>query len=151
MRSYNYYMKIKIKKLRKGAVLPVYQTKHSAGMDLHAAIDEPITIAPSETYAVPTGISVAIPPGYEMQIRGRSGLALKYGIGPANGVGTIDADYRGEVCAILVNNGKSAFVINPGDRIAQAVITKYETANWEEVEVLDKTQRGANGFGSTGR
>ena len=144
-------MKIKIKKLRTGAILPNYQTKHSAGMDLHACVEKPITIKPSETYAVPTGISVAIPEGYEMQIRGRSGLALKFGIGPANGVGTIDADFRGEVCAILVNNGKDDYVINPGDRIAQAIITKYEKAEWNEVDKLNETVRGSSGFGSTGK
>lgn len=144
-------MIIKVKKLRENVILPRYQTDHSAGMDLHAAIDRPITIKPSETFAVPTGISVAIPQGYEMQIRGRSGLALNFGVCPANGIGTIDADYRGEVCAILINNGKVDFVINPGDRIAQAVIAKYERTQWEETKKLGKTDRGAGGFGSTGK
>ena len=103
-------MKIKIKKLRDNATVPEYQTEHSAGMDLHAAIDEPIILRQGDIYAVPIGIAVGIPVGYEMQVRGRSGLALKHGVAPAAGVGTIDADFRGEIHAILINNGKSDFV-----------------------------------------
>jgi dUTP pyrophosphatase len=144
-------MKIEVKKLRPDAVLPKYQTEHSAGMDLCACIDEPIILKPNERYAVPTGISVSIPTGYEMQIRGRSGLALKYGVSVANGVGTIDADYRGEIHAILINRGEDDFVINSEDRIAQAIITKYEKVEWREVKELDETARGAGGFGSTGK
>jgi dUTP pyrophosphatase len=144
-------MKVKIVKLKPEAKIPKYQTKHSAGMDLHACIDKPINLKPHEVYAVPTGISIALPAGYEMQIRGRSGLALKHAVSPANGIGTIDADYRGEICAVLVNNGKQDFVINPGDRIAQAVIAKYEVTDWQEVEKLDETERGSDGFGSTGK
>jgi dUTP pyrophosphatase len=144
-------MKIEVKKLRPNAILPQYQTEHSAGMDLHACIDKPIVIKPGERLAVPTGISVAISPGYEMQIRGRSGLGLKYGVGLANGVGTIDADYRGEIHAILMNRGNEDFEINDGDRIAQAIITKYEKVQWQEVKELDKTARGTGGFGSTGK
>jgi dUTP pyrophosphatase len=144
-------MKIKIKKLREDAILPQYQTEHSAGMDLHAAVTKPIIIKANETFAVPTGISVAVPEGYEMQIRGRSGLALKFGVGLANGVGTIDADYRGEIHAILINRGTEDFVINSGDRVAQAIISKYEKAEWAEVEELDETGRGTGGFGSTGK
>ncbi|MCK9641709.1 MAG: dUTP diphosphatase [Prolixibacteraceae bacterium] len=144
-------MKIKIIKLRPNAILPKYQTKHSAGMDLHAAIDEPIVLKQRDIYAVPVGIAVGIPEGYEMQVRGRSGLALKHGVAPAAGVGTIDADFRGEIHAILINNGKSDFVINPGDRIAQAIIAKYEKAVWQEVKELNDTERGVKGFGSTGK
>jgi len=146
-----YGMKIKIIKLRPNAILPKYQTKHSAGMDLHAAIDEPIVLKQRDIYAVPVGIAVGIPEGYEMQVRGRSGLALKHGVAPAAGVGTIDADFRGEIHAILINNGKSDFVINPGDRIAQAIIAKYEKAVWQEVKELNDTERGVKGFGSTGK
>jgi dUTP pyrophosphatase len=144
-------MKMEVKKVRAGAILPQYQTEHSAGMDLHACIEEPITLKPSERFAVPTGIAVSIPAGYEMQIRGRSGLAFKYGIGLVNGVGTIDADYRGEIHAILINKGQDDFVINPGDRIAQAVIAKYEKIGWQEVNELGETARGSGGFGSTGK
>jgi dUTP pyrophosphatase len=144
-------MKIKIKKVRKDAIIPKYQTKHSAGMDLCASIDEPIVIKPKERFIVPTGISIALPFGHEAQIRGRSGLAAKYGISIVNGVGTIDADYRGEIHAIIINHGSKDLVINPGDRIAQMVIKKYEQIDWQEVEVLDKTERGAGGLGSTGK
>lgn len=143
-------MKIKIKKLRDNAVLPKYQTEHSAGMDLHACIDKAIRMKPGDIFSIPTGIAVAVPEGYEMQIRGRSGLALKYGIGLANGVGTIDADYRGEVCAIMVNNGKKDFIVKPKDRIAQAIIGKYEKVEWSLVNELSATKRGSKGFGSTG-
>jgi dUTP pyrophosphatase len=144
-------MKIKLKKLRKDAIVPQYQTKHSAGMDLHAAIDKPIVLKPKEIYAVPIGIAVEIPEGYEMQIRGRSGLALRHGIAPAAGVGTIDADFRGEIHAIIINNGVADFVINPGDRIAQAIVAKYERVDWGEAKKLNKTDRGSKGFGSTGK
>ncbi|HOR23080.1 dUTP diphosphatase [Candidatus Saccharibacteria bacterium] len=143
-------MKIKIKKLRDNAVLPKYQTEHSAGMDLHACVDKVIRMKPGDIFSIPTGIAVAVPEGYEMQIRGRSGLALKYGIGLANGVGTIDADYRGEVCVILVNNGKKDFIVKPKDRIAQAIIGKYEKVEWSLVIELSATKRGSKGFGSTG-
>jgi dUTP pyrophosphatase len=144
-------MKIEVKKLRPNAVLPQYQTKHSAGMDLHACVEEPMILKPNERFAVPTGISVSIPTGYEMQIRGRSSLALKNGVSVANGVGTIDADYRGEIHAILINKGENDFVINPGDRVAQAIISKYEKVQWQEVKELDETTRGTGGFGSTGK
>jgi len=143
-------MEIKIKKLRDNAILPKHQTEHSAGMDLHACIDKEIRIKPGDIFSIPTGIAVGVPEGYEMQIRGRSGLALKYGIGLANGVGTIDADYRGEVCAIMVNNGKKDFIVKPGDRIAQAIISKYEKVKWSLVKELSETERGSKGFGSTG-
>lgn len=143
-------MKISITKLRHSSQLPEYQTEHSAGMDLHADIDQPVTLKPGERYAVPTGIAIALPTGYEAQIRGRSGLAAKFGIALTNGIGTIDADYRGEIHALIINHGQDDFVVEPGMRIAQMVIAKYETAVWDEVENLDETSRGAGGFGSTG-
>jgi dUTP pyrophosphatase len=144
-------MKVKIQKLRPDAVVPQYQTEHSAGMDVCAAIDEPIVLKHLERVIVPCGFALAIPPGYEVQVRARSGLAAKQGIGLVNGVGTIDADYRGELGVILINYGKDDFVINNGDRIAQIVVTKYEHAIWDEVETLDDTVRGIGGFGSTGK
>lgn len=143
-------MNILIKKLRDNAKLPEYQTEHSAGLDLAACIDEPMTIKPHERALIPTGIAIALPPGYEAQVRGRSGLALKHGIMPANGVGTIDADYRGEVGAILLNTSNTDFVVEPGMRVAQLVIAKYERIVWRETDVLDETQRGEGGFSSTG-
>lgn len=144
-------MKVKIQKLRPDAVVPQYQTEYSAGMDVCAAIDEPIVLKHLERVIVPCGFALAIPPGYEVQVRARSGLAAKQGIGLVNGVGTIDADYRGELGVILINYGKDDFVINNGDRIAQIVVTKYEHAIWDEVETLDDTVRGIGGFGSTGK
>jgi len=145
-----YSMNIPITKLRSSAILPEYQTEHAAGMDLHASIDEPITLKPSERFAVPTGIAIALPVGYEAQIRGRSGLAAKNGVSLANGVGTIDADYRGEIHALIMNRGNDDFIVEPGMRIAQMVIAKYERAQWEQADELDATNRGAGGFGSTG-
>ncbi len=130
--------------------LPQYQTEHAAGMDLLAAIDEPVVLKPNERAVIPTGLYVELPPGHEMQIRGRSGLALKHGITLANGVGTIDADYRGEVGVILINRGDQPFTINRGDRIAQAVVSKYEAVQWSPVDEISETGRGAGGFGSTG-
>lgn len=143
-------MKISIKKLRDSAILPSYESAHAAGMDLSACIDEPMTIAPGERKLVPTGIAVAVPVGYEAQMRGRSGMAIKHGIMPANGVGTIDADYRGEIHAILLNNSQEPFTVEPGMRVAQMVVAKHETVEWQQVDELDETDRGANGFGSTG-
>ena len=142
---------VKIKWLAQDLGLPVYQTKHSAGMDLCAAITEPIILKPMERKLVGCGFSMSIPEGYEVQIRARSGLALKNGITMANGVGTIDADYRGEIGVILINLGHEDFVINSGDRIAQMVIAKYERANWQIVDELDNTDRGSGGFGHTGK
>lgn len=143
-------VKIAIKRLSEHALLPQYQTKHAAGMDLVACIDEPVTIRPHGRTIVPTGIAIALPPGYEAHIRGRSGLAAQYGIMPANGVGTIDADYRGEVGVILLNTSNEAFVVEPGMRVAQMVITRYEAIDWDEVDELDDTERGVGGYGSTG-
>ena len=130
--------------------LPKYQTELSAGMDLYANIDEPITLKPLERTLVKTGLFISLPKGYEAQVRPRSGLAFKNGITVLNTPGTIDADYRGEIGVILVNLSSQDFTINDGDRIAQLVIAKYETAIWEEVENLDETERGEGGFGSSG-
>ena len=130
--------------------LPKYQTELSAGMDLYANIDEPITLKPLERTLVKTGLLISLPKGYEAQVRPRSGLAFKNGITVLNTPGTIDADYRGEIGVILVNLSSQDFTINDGDRIAQMVIAKHETAIWEEVENLDETNRGEGGFGSSG-
>ena len=142
-------MKIKIVNKSKHP-LPTYETSNSAGMDLRANLDEPIVLKPLERTLVKTGLFIAIPAGYEGQVRPRSGLALKKGITCLNSPGTIDADYRGEVGVILVNLSNEPFVINDGERIAQLVIARYESAEWEPVELLDQTERGAGGFGSTG-
>lgn len=130
--------------------LPKYQTELSAGMDLYANIDEPITLKSLERTLVKTGLFLSLPKGYEAQVRPRSGLAFKNGITVLNTPGTIDADYRGEIGVILVNLSADDFTINDGDRIAQLVIAKYETAIWKEVENLDETERGEGGFGSSG-
>ena len=130
--------------------LPKYQTELSAGMDLYANIDEPITLKPLERTLVKTGLFISLPKGYEAQVRPRSGLAFKNGITVLNTPGTIDADYRGEIGVILVNLSSQDFTINDGDRIAQMVIAKHETTIWEEVENLDETNRGEGGFGSSG-
>ncbi len=131
--------------------LPAYATEHSAGMDLRAAITEAITLKPGERRLIPTGISIALPPGYEAQVRPRSGLALKFGIGMVNSPGTIDADYRGEVGVLLINHGQDDFLISRGDRIAQLVIASYTRAIWVQRESLDETARGSGGFGHTGK
>ena len=130
--------------------LPSYATVDSAGMDLKADIDEPIVLHPLERQIIPTGISIALPEGHEAQIRPRSGLACKFGITVANAPGTIDADYRGEVKVCLINLSNDNFVVNPGERIAQMVVARYERVEWEEVAELGDTVRGAGGFGSTG-
>lgn len=141
-------MKIKIINRSKHA-LPKYQTALSAGMDLYANIEESVTLKPLERKLISTGLLIELPQGFEAQIRPRSGLAIKNGITVLNSPGTIDADYRGEIGVILVNLSAEAFTINNGDRIAQMIIAKHETAVWEEVTELDKTDRGAGGFGST--
>ncbi len=130
--------------------LPSYQTIGSAGMDLLAAVENEIMIAPNEIALVPTGLAIALPNGFEAQIRPRSGLAAKYGITIPNAPGTIDSDYRGEIKVILQNFGKENFVIHRGDRIAQMIIAKYEHIEWSEVPSLEETSRGAGGFGHTG-
>jgi len=131
--------------------LPRYETSQSAGMDLRANLDEPITLHPMERRLIPTGLRMALPAGYEAQVRPRSGLALKHGITVLNTPGTIDADYRGEVCVILINFGQEPFVINDGERIAQMVIARHEQPELVAVEVLDETERGEGGFGHTGK
>ncbi|HEX7759219.1 MAG TPA: dUTP diphosphatase [Caulobacteraceae bacterium] len=135
-----------------GIPLPAYETADAAGMDLRAAVpeDEPFVLRPGDRFAMPTGLTMAIPRGYEGQVRPRSGLAFKSGITCLNSPGTIDADYRGEVKVILINHGAEDVTIRRGDRIAQLLITPVEQAVWEEVESLDETVRGAGGFGSTG-
>ena len=136
-----------------GLALPAYETSGSAGMDLRAALPEaePVILAPGERKLIPTGLKIALEPGYEAQVRPRSGLALKHGVTCLNSPGTIDSDYRGEVGVILINHGQIAFEIKRGERIAQMVIAPYAQAVMAEVEALDETARGAGGFGSTGR
>lgn len=130
--------------------LPAYETLHAAGMDLRADLDAIITLKPMERKLVPTGLYMELPEGFEAQIRPRSGLAFKHGIGIVNSPGTIDADYRGEIKVLLVNLSDQPFEINTGDRIAQMVIARHEKANWVEVEKLNETLRGAGGYGHTG-
>ena len=131
--------------------LPSYATSGSAGMDLLASIESPVTIMPSEIKLIPTGIAIALPCDFEAQIRPRSGLALKHGITVLNSPGTIDSDYRGEIKVILINHSKELYTVNPQDRIAQMVIAKYETIDWNMVTNLDSTERQEGGFGSTGK
>lgn len=130
--------------------LPSYATALSAGMDLRANIETPITLNPLERQLVPTGIYIALPPGYEAQVRPRSGLATKHGITVINSPGTVDADYRGEIRVSLVNLSKEPFTIEDGERIAQMVVARHETVEWNTVDTLDETERGAGGWGSTG-
>lgn len=131
-------------------VLPEYQTSGAAGMDIRAFVPSDIKIKPGEVKLVPTGLYLEIPKGYEIQVRARSGLALKNSIGVANGIGTIDSDYRGELCVILVNFGQNEFVVKNGDRIAQMVLNKYEPIEFVVDEELSSTERGEGGFGSSG-
>lgn len=142
-------MDIAIKKLKESAVLPAYQTAQAAGMDLHACLDEPLTLKPMERCMIPTGIAIALPSGFEAQIRARSGMSIKHGVTMVNGIGTIDADYRGEIGVLVINLGAEDFVVEPNMRIAQMVIARYETISWQETETLDETDRGEGGFGST--
>jgi len=130
--------------------LPAYETMHAAGMDLRADLDAAITLKPLERKLVPTGLHIELPEGFEAQIRPRSGLAFKHGIGIVNSPGTIDADYRGEIKVLLVNLSTEVFEINTGDRIAQMIVAKHEKVDWEEVEVLNETSRGVGGYGHTG-
>lgn len=131
--------------------LPQYATIQSAGVDLRANLDEPVVLAPMQRALIPTGLFISLPAGYEAQVRPRSGLAIKKGITVLNSPGTIDADYRGEICIILINLSKEEFVVNDGERVAQMVIARHEQAEWVEVETLDETDRGAGGFGHTGK
>lgn len=142
--------KIKLKLLREEAIPPVRQTEGSAGMDLHACLDEPVSMEPGEVAVIPTGIAIELPEGFEAQVRARSGLAAKHAVGLANGIGTIDWDYRGEINVILINWGKAGFTVQPGMRIAQLVMCRYESTEWEVVEKLNDTERGDKRFGSTG-
>lgn len=142
---------VKIKVINKGhQTLPRYATAQSAGMDLRANLEESIVLKPLERCLVPTGLYIALPEGYEAQVRPRSGLALKKGITVLNAPGTVDADYRGEVGVLLVNLSQEDFVVNDGERVAQMVIARHETADFIEVEELDETERGAGGYGHTG-
>lgn len=143
-------MQVKIKKLKDGAIIPEYKTSGAACMDLHASVDASVTLQPGEYKVIPTGIAVEVPDSYELQVRARSGWAAKHGIGVVNGIGTIDADYRGEVGVILINWGKEPFVINPGESIAQATIKKFEPVEWVLSNELSETVRGEGKFGSTG-
>jgi len=131
--------------------LPKYETEGSAGMDLRAELQEPVTLRPLERALVPTGLFIELPGGYEAQIRPRSGLAAKRGLTMLNAPGTIDSDYRGEIKCIVVNLSNEPQTIEPGERIAQMVIARYERVSWQEVDSLEETQRGAGGFGSTGK
>lgn len=135
---------------RSGNELPVYETPGSAGMDVRACLEEPVTLGPLERALIPTGLRVQLPEGYEMQIRPRSGLALKHGISLANTPGTVDADFRGEIGVILINLSNEPFTVNDGDRICQMVIAQYTRVEWEAVEEIDRTVRGDGGFGHTG-
>lgn len=142
---------IQVKVINKGKQpLPAYATEQSAGMDLRADIEQPVTLKPLERKLIPTGLHIALSQGYEAQVRPRSGLALKHGITVLNTPGTIDADYRGEIGVVLVNLSNEDFVVNPGERVAQMVIAKYEQAVLQTVDTLDETERGEGGYGHTG-
>ena len=142
-------MTVKFRRIDPSAELPTYAHPGDAGMDIRSI--EELTIEPGARALVHTGLVMVLPPGYEAQVRPRSGLAAKHGISVLNAPGTIDADYRGEVKVILVNLSNEPFVINPGERIAQMVVARYEKVEWDQVEVLDETERGEGGFGSTGK
>jgi dUTP pyrophosphatase len=143
--------RVLIKKLRPDAIVPRYMTEHAAGLDLSAALDAPITLAPGERAAISTGLAFALPPGYEGQLRPRSGLAREHGVTLVNSPGTLDADYRGPLVVLVINHGAAAVAIAPGQRIAQLVVAPIEQAELVEVDELSATERGAGGFGSTGR
>lgn len=146
-------VKVKIKR-RPGTEdlpLPAYMTAGAAGMDLYAAVEEEVVLHPGERRLIPTGLYISLPPGYEAQIRPRSGLALRHGISMVNTPGTIDSDYRGEIGVILINHGREPFVVRRGDRIAQMVVSRVERVEWEEVDALDESERGSGGFGHTGK
>lgn len=145
-----HHVKVKYKKIRDLAVVPSYQSKHAAGMDLYSANDDPITIGSGEIAMIPLGFAMALPDNYEAQVRPRSGLGSKFGVTLPNSPGTIDADYRGEVSVPLINHGREPFVIEPNMRIAQMIIAPVVQASFEVVEELDETSRGSGGFGSTG-
>lgn len=141
---------MKIKVISLSGILPQYETEGSAGMDIKAYLEEPVTLKPGKRALIPTGLFMEIPEGFEVQIRARSGLAVKHGIGLTNGIGTIDSDYRGEIKVSLINWGEEDFTINNGERIAQMVVSRYEKAKLEKAEVISETTRGSGGFGHTG-
>ncbi|MBN2810172.1 MAG: dUTP diphosphatase [Deltaproteobacteria bacterium] len=143
-------MKVKIIRCRPQARLPQYMTEQAAGMDLYARIDAALVLAPGQRLLVPTGIAIALPPGYEAQVRPRSGLALKHGVTLLNAPGTIDADYRGEIAVIVINHGAKEFIINDGERIAQMIIAPVAHCCWMPAAELESSERGAGGFGHTG-
>ena len=144
-------MKIAVKKLDERAILPTYGTEFSAGADLYACMDGPVTIEPGEAVLIHTGLAMEIPAGYAGLVFARSGLATKQGLAPSNKVGVIDADYRGEVMVSLYNHSKETRTVDPGERIAQIVVTPFLAAQWEEADELQETGRGSGGFGSTGK
>lgn len=143
-------MKVNVVRLRDSAILPAYQTAGAAAADIYACLDEPVLLEPMQRRIISTGFAVAVPEGYEVQVRARSGLSIKHGVTLANGVGTIDNDYRGEVGVILINLGQEDFVVEPGMRIAQMVLAAHEQIAWQEVATLPETDRGSGGYGSTG-
>jgi len=143
-------MAIKIIKVNEKAILPEYQTEHAAGVDLHACLDAPMTLQPLQRAMIPTGLAIELPPLMEAQIRARSGLSIKHGLTMVNGVGTIDADYRGEIGVLAINLGQEPFVVEHGMRIAQMVVARVEKIVWQESLSLGETTRGSGGFGSTG-
>ncbi|HZV80575.1 MAG TPA: dUTP diphosphatase [Geobacteraceae bacterium] len=144
---------VALKRVRPGSDLPLprYMTSHSAGMDLYADMTGDALLQPGERMLVPTGVAIALPDGYEAQIRPRSGLALKHGISLVNSPGTIDADYRGEIAVIVINHGREPFTVRRGERIAQMVVARFSRVEWQETEELESTLRGEGGFGHTGR
>ena len=143
-------MKIAVRRLAPDLPLPAYATPGSAGLDLLAAVDRDIVLRPGGFAAIPTGIALALPSGYEAQVRPRSGLALRHGVTVMNAPGTVDSDYRGEVAAILINHGKAEFTVTRGMKVAQLVVAPHVRAEWRETDTLDQTERAAGGFGSTG-
>jgi len=146
-------LKVAIKRIRPGTdtPFPCYMTSHSAGMDLYADLMDDIILQPGSRVLVPTGISIALPDGYEAQIRPRSGLALKHGIALVNSPGTIDSDYRGEIGVIMINHGREAFVVKAGERVAQMIVARFARVEWQEVSEHESTLRGEGGFGHTGQ
>ena len=143
-------VEVKIIRCRPKACLPCYMTEQAAGMDLYVVLDADVLLPPGQRVMVPTGIAIALPSGYEAQVRPRSGLALKHGVTLVNSPGTIDADYRGEISVIIINHGETDFIINDGERIAQMIVAQVSRCNWSLVENLEDSQRGSGGFGHTG-
>ena len=143
-------MNVSIQKLRDDAIIPEYQTEHAAAMDVHACIDQPMTVQPLERVMVPTGLAFELPEGTEMQVRARSGMSIKHGMTMVNGIGTIDADYRGELNILMINLSQEAFTIEPGMRVAQLLVSRYEKVEWKTVDTLSESERGAGGLRSSG-